>query len=129
VRVPCARRVVIGKGVETRNAERDWSVYLVRRADGALYTGVALDVRKRLEEHRAGRGAKALRGRAPLALVVHSRVGERGLAQRVESRIKLLSKASKERLVASRGGVRRLIARERRAADAEQAATAERRSR
>jgi putative endonuclease len=90
-----------------------WSVYLVRRADGALYTGIATDVKRRLAEHRAGRGAKALRGRGPLALAAYGKVGARGLAQRVEREIKLLSKAEKERLVATRGGVRGLIRRQR----------------
>ena len=39
-----------------------WYVYLVRCKDDSLYAGVALDVDRRLEEHREGkRGAKYLR--------------------------------------------------------------------
>ena len=77
-----------------------WHVYVVRRADGALYTGIATDVERRLAEHADdARGAKALRGRGPLELVTTREIGERGLALRVEARIKRLSKARKEELV------------------------------
>ncbi len=78
-----------------------WWVYLVRRADDALYTGVATDVERRFTEHSEGRGAKSLRGRGPLTLESFSPAGDRSLAQRVEARIKRLSKAEKERLAAS----------------------------
>jgi len=76
-----------------------WSLYLVRRADDALYTGIALDVERRLAEHRAGRGARALRGRGPLELVQRVEVGPRPVALRLEHRVKQLSKAEKESLV------------------------------
>ena len=78
-----------------------WHLYLLRAGDGRLYTGIATDVERRLAQHRAGapRGAKALRGRGPLELVFTSAVGGRGLAQRLEHRVKGLSKADKERLV------------------------------
>jgi len=79
-----------------------WSLYLVRTRDGALYTGIALDVDRRVAEHEAGvRGAKSLRGRGPLELVYRVGVGDRGLAQGMEHRVKKLAKAQKERLVAA----------------------------
>lgn len=92
----------------SRRARR-WSVYLVRRADGALYAGIAIDVAERFAAHGAGRGAKALRGRGPLLLVWQRRVGDRGLAQRVEYRLKRLDKVDKERLVAEPGFARRWL--------------------
>ena len=81
-----------------------WSVYVVRRRDGALYTGISTDVRRRIAEHAAarGRGAKALRGRGPLRLVFQRTLGARGLALRVESAIKRLPKARKEQLIGRR---------------------------
>jgi putative endonuclease len=79
-----------------------WSVYLVRTAQGELYTGIALDVRGRLAEHAEGRGAKYLRGRGPLQLVYRRVIGERGRALRVERRIKSLSRAAKVELVRSK---------------------------
>lgn len=87
-----------------------WSLYLVRRADGALYTGIALDVERRLEEHRSGRGARALRGRGPLELVQQVEVGSRPDALRLEHRVKRLSKAEKEGLVAEPRRLAELLA-------------------
>jgi putative endonuclease len=78
--------------------QQTWWVYVVRRQDGALYTGIALDVGQRLAQHRSGCGAKALRGRGPLVLVRRSRVGALGLALRLEHAFKQLPKARKEAL-------------------------------
>lgn len=76
-----------------------WTVYLLRRADGALYTGVTTDVERRLGEHEAGRGAKALRGKGPLEVVFQREVEDRSAALRAEARIKRLSRTQKEELV------------------------------
>jgi putative endonuclease len=85
-------------------------LYVVRCADGALYTGIALDVRRRLMQHRAGRGAKALRGRGPLVLLRRCRVGALGRALRAERAMKRLPKARKEQLVAAPVRLRRWLA-------------------
>lgn len=71
----------------------------MRTRDGALYTGIALDVNARFAAHAAGDGAKALRGRGPLQLAFHRAVGVRGAALRLEARVKRLPKLAKERLV------------------------------
>lgn len=76
-----------------------WYLYLVRCADGALYTGISTDVMRRLAEHAANRGARRLRGRGPLQLVYVQPLGGRGIAQRVEHRVKRLSRSDKERLL------------------------------
>ena len=79
--------------------EATWHVYLVRCADESLYTGIALDVERRFEEHESGVGAKYLRGRGPLELVFSRAIGTRGDALRAEYRIKQLSRDDKEELV------------------------------
>ena len=77
-----------------------YSIYILRCADGSLYTGIALDVRRRLEEHRSGtRGAKYLRGRLPVELVFELPVGDRSDALRLEHRVKRMSKGDKEALI------------------------------
>lgn len=78
-----------------------WSVYIVRCSDGALYTGIATDVRRRIAEHAQnnGKGAKYLRGKGPLRLVCVRAIGSRDLALRVESQIKKLPKVQKEELI------------------------------
>lgn len=77
-----------------------YSLYILRCADDSLYTGIALDVSKRVQEHAAGpRGAKYLRGRGPLTLAFQARVGDRGAAARTEHMVKKLPKSDKERLI------------------------------
>ena len=89
----------------------DWSIYIVRCRDGSLYTGIALDVRRRLAQHEAGnrRGAKYLRGRGPLRLALARRVGPRSLALAVEARIKRLTRGRKTALLSRGTPLDRLI--------------------
>ena len=79
----------------------DWYLYLIRCRDGSLYTGIATDVARRFAEHqgKGDTGAKYLRGRGPLTLVFQKKLGSRSLALKVESRVKKLSKARKEKLI------------------------------
>lgn len=92
--------------------ESVWSVYLLRCRNGELYTGIATDVSRRLGEHQQsrGKGAKYLRGRGPLQLVFERSVGSRGLALRVERRIKRLKKTYKEQLILSASTFAELVA-------------------
>ncbi len=87
---------------ETENPTT-WSLYIVRSADNTLYTGVSTDVRRRFTEHenkdKKNRGAKALRGKAPLSLVYSLVVGNRSDALKLEYKVKQLSKAQKEELI------------------------------
>lgn len=77
-----------------------FSLYIVRCADGALYTGIATDVDKRLAEHASGgRGAKFLRGKGPLEIVFAQTVGDRSSALQLEYRVKRLTREQKLELV------------------------------
>ena len=87
-----------------------WFLYLIRTDDNTLYTGITTDVQRRLTQHQAGKGAKSLRGKEGLTLAFHAEVGERGLALRLEYRIKQLTKRQKERLVAGDGTFEALLA-------------------
>jgi putative endonuclease len=81
----------------------EFSLYILRCADGTLYTGIAVDIERRLAEHRSGRrGARYLRGRGPLELVFSAVVGDRATASKLEYRVKQLSRAEKAELVAGR---------------------------
>jgi putative endonuclease len=83
---------------------------MLRCSDGSLYTGIATDVPRRVAEHgSAAKGARYLRGRGPLELVLQSEVGDRSLATRAELRIKGLSKYAKEKLIASKHGLKQLL--------------------
>ncbi len=89
----------------------DWHLYLIRCRDGSLYTGITTDVARRLAAHRGNgdTGAKYLRGRGPLVLVFQKKLGSRSLAMGVESRVKKLSKASKEELIRADSPVDEII--------------------
>ena len=78
----------------------EWYLYLIRCADGSLYTGISTDVERRLNEHRNNRGARRLRGQGPLELVFSQGVGDRANAQRIEYRVKRLRREQKEALIA-----------------------------
>ena len=41
---------------EPQKAKTCWSLYLLRREDGAIYTGISTNVERRFKEHTAGRG-------------------------------------------------------------------------
>ncbi len=78
---------------------RAW-VYMLRCADGSLYTGAAYDVPARLRQHQLGRGARYTRARRPLCLVYMRRCASWSAALREEARLKRLRKAEKEALAA-----------------------------
>jgi pyrroline-5-carboxylate reductase len=79
--------------------EHGWWVYVLRCADGSLYTGMAADVEKRLAVHNAGRGAKYTRARLPVELVYREACPSRGEALRREAQIKRLRRAEKLLLI------------------------------
>lgn len=79
-----------------------WFVYLARCSDGTLYTGIARDVRARLAQHDAGKGARYTRGRGPLELCAVRRCTSKGDALRLELAIKRLPRSEKERLIGPR---------------------------
>ncbi|MGB7219995.1 MAG: GIY-YIG nuclease family protein [Vicinamibacterales bacterium] len=75
-------------------------VYIVRCADGTLYTGYARDPCKRVHIHNAGRGARYTSGRRPVALVFVERCTSIGAALRREHQLKRWSRTRKEALIA-----------------------------
>ncbi len=92
-------------------AASDYSVYILRCADGSLYTGISTDVARRMREHQDGvRGAKSLRGRGPLRLEFKQLVGDRGIASRIEYRVKQLDRPHKEQIISGRRSLADLLA-------------------
>lgn len=77
-------------------------VYVVRCADGSLYTGYAKNVKARVATHNRGRGAKYTAGRRPVTLVYSQWFKTIGAALRREYAMKQLSRDEKEALVARR---------------------------
>ena len=82
-------------------------VYIVRCADGTLYTGYARDPEKRAQAHNAGTGARYTAGRRPVSLVYVESCSSVGDALKREHRVKQLSRKQKEALVATGTGAGR----------------------
>ena len=79
-----------------------WCVYMLRCADGTLYTGITTDVTRRIAEHNGegGLGARYTRGRRPVQLVYVEAAANRASASRREAEIKQLDRARKLALCA-----------------------------
>ncbi len=79
----------------------NWFLYLIRCKHGRLYTGITTDIERRFEEHKSHdkKGSKYLRGKAPLKLVMKKKIGSKGMALKIEAKVKKLSKVKKELLV------------------------------
>jgi predicted GIY-YIG superfamily endonuclease len=76
-----------------------WSVYLLRCADGTLYTGSTTDVEARAAAHNAGRGARYTSGRRPVEVVHVEECGSQSAALKREYALKRLTRAEKETLI------------------------------
>lgn len=80
-------------------SEQVWWVYILRCADGTLYTGMAADVDRRVQVHNRGQGAKYTRGRGPVEAVYREACAGRGEALRREAAIKKLPRREKLALI------------------------------
>ena len=78
-------------------------VYLLRCADGSLYTGWTVDVDRRLARHAAGTASAYTRSRRPVELALALPMADPTAARREEARIKALSRTEKLALLAARG--------------------------
>ncbi|GIZ13878.1 GIY-YIG nuclease family protein [Pseudomonas sp. NCCP-436] len=83
----------------TAAGEKNWFVYLVRAANGALYCGISDDPQRRFRQHQSGRGARFFHTSPAQALAYVETCVGKGEALRRERAIKRLSKAAKEALI------------------------------
>ncbi|WP_428034104.1 GIY-YIG nuclease family protein [Amphritea sp.] len=85
------------------SAMSGWYVYILRCADGTLYTGVTTDTQRRTNEHNLSDrlGAKYTRVRRPVSLVYQEACDNRSAACKREAQIKALSRSAKLKLLQS----------------------------
>ena len=75
---------------------KDWYVYIVKCSDNSLYTGITVDLERRVEEHNTSKkGAKYTKSRRPVHLVYSEKQQDRSSASKRESAIKKLSRSEK----------------------------------
>ncbi|PLS03459.1 GIY-YIG nuclease family protein [Neobacillus cucumis] len=69
--------------------------YVLTCNDGSLYGGYTKDLKRRIEQHNEGKGAKYTRGRGPVELTFYQAYASKGEALRAEYRFKQLPRKKK----------------------------------
>jgi predicted GIY-YIG superfamily endonuclease len=72
-----------------------WFVYIVRCADGSLYTGITKDVKRRCQQHNAGTASRYTRSRRPTKLVWQEAQPSQSAALKREAAIKAMTRKEK----------------------------------
>jgi putative endonuclease len=92
--------VIMAKICNRKTADT-WYVYILRCADNSLYTGVTVDINRRIHEHNnhVSQGAKYTRTRRPVKLVYEEILKSRAMALKRECEIKGLKRMGKENLI------------------------------
>ena len=72
-----------------------WFVYILRCADGTLYTGITKDVKRRRQQHNAGTASRYTRSRIPVRLVYHEAHPSQSSALKRELAIKAMTRKEK----------------------------------
>lgn len=80
-----------------------WYVYMLRCADGSLYTGITKDIERRVKEHNSSDrlAARYTRTRRPVILVWSEDHPDRSSALKREAQLKKCKRAFKEDLLKS----------------------------
>jgi predicted GIY-YIG superfamily endonuclease len=103
-----------GRKPKARPSGDKWFVYMMRCADGSLYTGITKDVIRRCQQHNAGTASRYTRSRRPVRLVYHEAHPSQNSALKRESAIKAMTRRGKLTMIRQRkkvAKVKRNIAR------------------
>jgi putative endonuclease len=72
-----------------------WIVYILECTDGSLYTGITIDLDRRMKAHATGRGAKYTKRRGPFTVRYTESLESKGAALQREAAIKALARSAK----------------------------------
>lgn len=78
-----------------------WVVYILECSDGSYYTGIAIDLERRVKRHNEGKASKYTRSRLPVKAVWWKTLPSKSEALRVEAMIKKYSRSKKEAIVSA----------------------------
>jgi predicted GIY-YIG superfamily endonuclease len=84
-----------------KQLSEQWFVYILRCADGSLYTGITNDLNRRLVQHNTGTASRYTRSRLPVTFVYHEEATNKSMALKRELTIKSLSRKAKDTLIQS----------------------------
>lgn len=87
--------------MNTSGEEQMNYTYIVECKDGTLYTGWTNDIKKRIQDHNIGKGAKYTKARKPVILVYFETFSTKEEAMKREYAIKRLTRTQKVKLIAS----------------------------
>jgi predicted GIY-YIG superfamily endonuclease len=73
----------------------NWFVYIVRCADGSLYTGITKDAKRRCKQHNAGTASRYTRNRRPVKLIYQKVHPSQSSALKREAAIKTMNRRGK----------------------------------
>jgi UV DNA damage endonuclease len=76
-----------------------WFVYILRCADGTLYTGITKDLARRCQQHNNGTASRYTRSRCPVKQVYQESQCSQSLALKREAAIKKLTRRQKLAMV------------------------------
>jgi predicted GIY-YIG superfamily endonuclease len=79
-----------------------WFVYILRCADGTLYTGITKDLARRTRQHAGGTASRYTRSRRPVKQVYQESQRSQSLALKREAAIKKLTRRQKLALIGGR---------------------------
>jgi len=75
-------------------------LYILKCSDGTLYTGITIDLDRRIKEHNSSEfGARYTSSRRPAKLVYSKKFSNRSIASKEEARIKKLTRTEKLRFL------------------------------
>ena len=75
-------------------------LYILKCADKTLYTGITVDLERRVNEHNSSKlGAKYTKARRPVELIYSKEFRNRVTASREEARVKSLTRKEKLEII------------------------------
>jgi len=72
-----------------------WIVYIIKCSDNSLYTGITIDLSRRIEEHTNNIGAKYTKGKAPFQIIHTESFSNRSEATKRELEVKKMKRIAK----------------------------------
>lgn len=81
---------------------KKWFLYVLLCKDGTLYCGITNDLKRRITQHDAGKGARYTRGRGPVKLLRTWPQKNQSAALKAEFAFKRLTRRAKDTLLASK---------------------------
>ena len=80
-----------------------WLLYVLKCRDNTLYTGITIDVSRRVQQHNSGTASRYTRSRLPVNLIFSEPCRSRSQALKKEYTMKRLSRKKKEEYLRDNG--------------------------